>query len=131
MKTSIGSLMLTVGLWACLTILCCASRSETTALTKEHRDAIHTILKARGLPDPSSLEVTDSGFLVATYEVNSGADARNLAERAVLAIKDAMLRFKIVDAYRVTVNGPSPGTGVIRRYGSARFTDRLEWEEGI
>ena len=41
-----------------------------------------------------------------------------------------MLPFKIVESYRVTLNGPSPGTGLIRRYGSARFFEggQVTWE---
>lgn len=107
------------------------STPQPKSLTAEHRQAISTALKAEGLPIPSSLEITDAGWLVATYQIRSGGGARSLAERSVLAIREAMLPYKMIDAYRVTVNGPSPGTGLIRRYGSARFMDRMEWEEGI
>lgn len=69
--------------------------------------------------------------MVATYQISNGAQAKSLGEGAVLAMREAMLPYRITESYRVTVNGPSPGTGLIRRYGSARFTDRLEWESGL
>lgn len=107
------------------------SPSQPKSLTAEHRQAIRRTLSAQGLPSPSSIEISDSGWLVATYQIENGAKARDLGERAVLAIREAMLPFNFDGHYRVTINGPSPGTGLIRRYGSARFTDRLEWESGM
>lgn len=131
MNSSITSLLLTVGLWAALTVLCCAPRSETQELTDEQRQAIDSALQSKELPAPKRLEMSDIGWIVATYEVQDRSEARPLAESAVLTIREAMLRFKFKGHYRVTVNGSSPGTGLILRYGSARFTDRLEWESGL
>lgn len=132
MTSSLVSLALVFLLWLGLTAVCCSSSGRThPTLNQEHRNAIDAALKAEGLPNPSSLEISDSGWLVATYQLSNGANARELAEHAVLIIREAMLPYHLVDAYRVTVNGPSPGTGLIRRYGSARFTDRLEWEPGV
>lgn len=117
-----------------LAILGCANSNRSSrpkSLTSEHREAIRVALRSKSLPSPSSLEISDVGWLVATYEISNGAQARDLGERAVLAIREAMLPFKFDGHYRVTVNGSSPGTGLILRYGSARFTDRLEWEAGL
>jgi len=117
-------------MWLGLTVLCCAPQHKVEQLTNEQRTAIDNALQAQGLPGPHSLELS-GGWVVATYQISNGAEARPLAERSVLAIREAMLPFKFDGFYRVTVNGPSPGTGLIRRYGSARFTDRLEWESGV
>jgi hypothetical protein len=130
MRPSLVNLALVFILWLGLTGGCCSSSNLAQELNQEHRNAIRSALQAQGLTEPSSLEIT-GGFLVATYEMSSGAGAREFAERAVLTIREVMLPYHLVDAYRVTINGPSPGTGLIRRYGSARFTDRLEWEPGL
>jgi hypothetical protein len=125
MASSLINLALVFLLWGGLTAVCCSSAgSKRVNLNSEHRNEIRAALTAQGLPNPSTIEITDGGWLVATYQISDGAGARNLAERAVLAIREAMLPYRLVDTYRVTVNGPSPGTGLIRRYGSARFTDR-------
>lgn len=129
MKTALAVLLLAV-----IAIACSQSRkSQPKSLTSEHRNAINASLKERGIPNPASLEITDGGFLVATYELKSQpANVRTFAENALLAIREAMLPFKTVESYRVTINGPSPGTGMIRRYGSARFVgDSVEWESGV
>lgn len=90
-------------------------------------------LRKIGYPMPQSLEINDTGFLVATFELRgrvSPLSVKTFAEDSIMAIREAMLPFKIVEAYRVTLNGPSPGTGMIRRYGNARFIEggQVEWE---
>jgi hypothetical protein len=75
--------------------------------------------------------MTDGGWIVVTYQLSNGLRARAIAEEAVLATREAMLPYQLDAHYRVTVNGPSPGTGLITRYGSARFTDRVEWQSGL
>lgn len=129
MKAALAVLLL-----AAMVLACSQSRkSEPKTLTSEHRDAIRASLKSRGIPNPASLELNDVGFLVATYELQKQpSNVRGFAESALLAIREAMLPFKAVENYRVTVNGPSPGTGMIRRYGSARMIGGVvEWESGL
>jgi hypothetical protein len=113
------------------TISCFAS--PPLQLTPDHRKAIDTALKQQGLPTPQSLEINDSRYLVATFELRGAVTAASLqdfAEKALLTIRNTMQPYRVVNAYRVTVNGPSPGPGLIRRYGSARFLEggSLEWQ---
>jgi len=131
----IASLLLVVGLWFGITFVCCASDKVTPPpqLTTEHRKAISSALRVKGYRSPVSLELTDGDFLVATFELNE-ADTQNslrgFAEERLLIIRNTMLPFHVVNNYRVTLNGPSPGQGLIRRYGSARFIEGggVTWE---
>jgi hypothetical protein len=137
MSSSLVSLATIVGLWFCFTVLCCSaggrrSITASTELTTEHRNAINSALRANGYPSPQSLEISEGGWLVATFELRGaarGGSFEAFGTGAVVTIREAMLPFKTVSNYRVTVNGPSPGTGLIRRYGSARFIegDRVQW----
>ena len=137
MSSAIGALLSIVALWACMAFLCCAGAPGTPReLSAEHRNAINSALRSRGYPLPQSLEINEGGWLVATFELSGrppGGSFEAFGTDAVVTIREAMLRFKLVNNYRVTVNGPSPGTGLIRRYGSARFIEGgdVEWEEGI
>jgi hypothetical protein len=121
--------------WLALALGCANSRQprRSLTLTDEHRTAINKALKAKHYPAPESLEITEGGFLVATFQINGPVTPNSLegfATGSLLAIREAMLPFKVVDNYRVTLNGPSPGTGLIRRYGNARFIegDQVRWE---
>jgi len=109
----------------CLLAACASGPAE---LTDHHRQAVTQALTARQLSAPDQLELR-GGFVVATYRVPKlTASARTFAETRLLAIREALLPFGFTD-YRVDVNGASPGTGLVRRYGSARFIDggTLEW----
>lgn len=79
---------------------------------------------------PTALEINGAGFVVADYELAAGAvvSPRYIAESRLLGIREALLARGFRD-FRVNVNGPSPGSGLIRRYGSARLVDggNLEW----
>lgn len=79
---------------------------------------------------PTRVEVRNDGFLVVDYELVAGAaiSPQFLGEQRLLAIRDAMLRFGFKN-FRVNVNGPRPGSGLVRRFGSARYIDPgpLEW----
>jgi hypothetical protein len=78
------------------------------------------------MPDSVELRL---GYVVADYSVpNLSGSARSFGEARLLAIREALLPFRFKD-YRVNVNGPPPGTGLIRRYGSARYIDggTVEW----
>src|SRR5688572_23329463 len=123
-----GSLSFVFLVWLALILACTGSRSRQASspkqLTTEHRNAINAALRAKKYPTPTSLEITDGGWLVATFELGGsvpGGSLQGFAENAVVTIREAVLRFHLVESYRVTLNGPSPGTGLIRRYGNARF----------
>jgi hypothetical protein len=106
------------------------------------RKAVTTALDEAGLPAAQSIEITESNRLVATFQIDDPvfekmAEAgvrspREFATRAVILVRNAALPFKVVDDYRVTMNGPPPGPGLIMRYGSARFSEggSVAWEPG-
>lgn len=104
-------------------------------LTEQHRSAINARLRSVGYPAPVSLEINGDGWLVATFELRSvpSGSFRSFGENAVVAIREVMLPFHLTDKYRATVNGPPPGTGLIRRYGSARFIEggEVQWKDGV
>lgn len=110
-----------------------AGCSSPVELRSEDRASAYAELEARGLTMPDALTVR-SGIVVADYEVSDaqarGVSPQTFGEQRLLAIREALLPrgFK---AYRVNVDGPSPGTGLVRRYGSARMLDggELEWLE--
>lgn len=89
-----------------------------------------------------TIEITDGNRLVATFEIDDAALAlmvragikspQEFASKAVITVRNAELPFNLVDDYRVTMNGPPPGPGLIMRYGSARFSEgsRVMWEPG-
>lgn len=127
------SMVLVFALWLGLVIACTSSRQRKPELTQEHRNAISAAFRAKNYSMPGDMEITDAGVLVATFEVNDPGDVRSFAEDRLMAIRNAMYPFKVVSNYRVTVNGPSPGPGMIRRYGSARLFEggSVEWEPGL
>jgi len=89
-------------------------------------------LKEKGYPEPN-LEVSDTGFLVATFTLSGPPTRQSLrtyAEEALLIIRNTMHPHQVVKSYRVTLNGPSPGPGLIRRYGVARYIEgyQVTWE---
>jgi hypothetical protein len=112
----------------------CVSQFRGTgpsSLTDEHRAAVERQLKARGLDQPITLRLETNGFIVADYNIRD-ADAyraRSMGEERLLAIREALLPFGFED-YRVNINGPSPGTGLIRRYGASRFlAGKMDWKQ--
>lgn len=126
------NLALALGLGLIAALACNGSKpAPRPQLTAAHSDAIQKALKAKGYPAPS-LEITDGGFLVATFELQRAPQPspRVFAEDALLTIRNTMLPFRVVDKYRVTLNGPSPGPGLIRRFGNARFIEegKVTWE---
>jgi hypothetical protein len=132
-KTSIAA-------WGCLTIILLVALAAIVSwlnpstpreLTQQQRDAVEQMLKSRNLDQPSQLTLESTGFIVATYIISGPAAlrARSIGEERLLAIREALLPFGYTD-FRVNVNGPPPGTGLIRRYGSARFIGaggQMEW----
>lgn len=133
---NLTSLLIVFTLWLGLVLGCTAPQKQDStpkSLTAEHRSAIQASLRKIGYPQPNELEINDTGFLVATFELRGPVDRLSLksfAEDSIMAIREAMLPFKAIERYRVTLNGPSPGTGMIRRYGNARLIEggAVEWE---
>lgn len=103
--------------------------TPTVALTAEHLAAIDATHAAHAWLRPKSVELR-SGIIVVDYEV--GPDMliphKTFGETRLLGIREALLPFGF-NNYRVNINGTSPGTGLIRRYGSARFLagGPVEW----
>ncbi len=98
-------------------------------LTAEHTGAVQRALAAKAYAQPNELELR-GGFIVATYVVpnNLAIPHRTFGQDRLLVIREALLPFGYKN-YRVNVNGPPPGTGMIRRYGSARLINggSVEW----
>lgn len=106
------------------------------------KGAVTAALAEAGLPAAQSIEITDGSRLVATFEIDDAALAKmvaagitspkEFASKAVITVRNAELPFDLVDDYRVTMNGPPPGPGLVMRYGSARFSEgsSVSWEPG-
>lgn len=97
-------------------------------LTDAQQASIADVHKSHAWFPPKTIEVRN-GIVVIDYEVpdNLAIPKQKFAEERLLAIREALLPDGF-DAYRVNVNGPSPGTGLIQRYGSARFLgSKVEW----
>lgn len=113
-----------------LAIISSLGDSGHEALTAEHRTAVTRALEAKAYTQPNSLELASTGFVTATYEVpsNLAIPHRRFGEDRLLVIREALLPFGFKD-YRVNVNGPPPGTGLVRRYGAARIIGggSVEW----
>lgn len=102
-------------------------------LSAQNESEIQTALKGKGFPAPKSLEITESGWLVVTFELpnpRSASYLESFATDSLLTIRNTMYPHSIVSKYRVTLDGPPPGPDLILRYGSARFIEggKVEWE---
>lgn len=114
----------------CVAILTLTACNETgPSLRPEDHDHVRKALAAHGWSAPTALELRNN-VVVIDVEVEDTlpvAQRRAFAEARLLAIREELL----VDGYtqfRLNVNGPSPGTGLVRRYGSARIVaGELEW----
>lgn len=113
-------------------VLCLACAGKTDPLTQVQVDEVANALRTKDLSAPKSMEVR-SGFVVSAYELDEAEVVRNtplraFAESRLLAIREVLLPYGYVD-YRVDINGPPPGTGLIRRYGSSRYINggTIEW----
>lgn len=103
--------------------------SSGQALSAEQRAAVAAAHTAHAWFDPASIEARN-GVVVANYEVPDDLliPKRKFAEDRLLAIREALLNDGF-SGFRVNVNGPPPGTGLVRRYGSATFFGgRVEWK---
>jgi hypothetical protein len=93
-------------------------------------------LRDKGLPQPTTLEVSEAGYLVATFTLAdpvSAAHLRAFATDALLAIRNRMCADSSFGKYRVTLEGPSPGPGLTLLYGSARFIEggSVDWDPAV
>lgn len=100
----------------------------------QHESEIQTALRGKGFPAPKSLEVNESGWLVATFVLSnprSSAYLESFATDTLLTIRNTMYPHSVVSKYRVTLEGPSPGPNLVLLYGSARFLEdggSVKWE---
>jgi hypothetical protein len=129
-KLILGGLGLLLLLFIIAGVLGGPSSSVPRSLSAVQIKDVEATLRSRGFDPPRGLEVNDIGFVVADFEI-TGLDAlraKSYGEERLLAIREALLVDGFRD-FRVNVNGPSPGTGLVRRYGSARFISggSLEW----
>lgn len=104
-------------------------------LSKEQKEDIISQLRNASYPEPQSLEVREeTGFVVATFEVvpsqiPDGGEA--FATDALLKIRERLLPSGKYKQFTVTLNGPSKYSGIIYRYGSARFAGgQVVWQKG-
>lgn len=114
-----------------LTAACSQASRAQKVLTAEHLAAIDAAHDSHAWIKPNKVELSPQGFVVVEYEIGPGflIPPRTLGQERLLGIREALLPFGFED-YRVNINGPPPGTGLTRRFGSARFIGaggKLEW----
>lgn len=126
----------------------CKEKPLPPELTKEHREIVAEVISKakRTLPSPqawelSSLEIDpEILYLVATIKFNGNptptrAMAKQIGTVLVLEIRNALNPYGVADDYRVSLNGPEPGAGLVLRYGSARMsrnrTGGITWKDGV
>ncbi|HXG69479.1 MAG TPA: hypothetical protein VNJ04_02585 [Gemmatimonadaceae bacterium] len=127
-----GRAKLTCSIMAAL-ILACSACGGPPPLTAVHRTAIVDALKEKDLPAPQSIEMSDGGYVVLTYEqptmIYVLVGPREFAETVLLTARNALATQEAFNRYRVTLNGPSPGPGLIRRVGTLRWNSgSATWE---
>jgi len=121
---------------AAIAIALAGCSSTPPPLSQTQKDSIAADLRKINFPAPSSLEINDSGFVVATFDgidpsrVTDGG--KDFAETALIRIREQLLPAGTYKQFRVTLNGAAPGTGMISRYGSARLVEpgKVDWEQG-
>src|SRR5262245_33145668 len=126
------SIVVLAVLGVALDLTACGPPTPPPVLTAPQYSAIQTALTDARVPSPKSLECC-SPWLVATFEIRdpmTASQVRAFADTALFAIRNSIYADNTVKHYRVTVNGPPPGPGLVRRYGSARFIEggSFEWE---
>jgi hypothetical protein len=123
---AIGAVVVLVSLLALIGRLNDTTPAE---LTNEHRAAVSAAHKQHAWIEPVSIELR-GGFVVVDdeYRTNIAIAPQTLGETRLLAVREALLPFGFQN-FRVNVNGPPPGSGLIRRYGSSRFIapGLIEW----
>lgn len=115
-------------------VIGCGAAAEPRELSDEQRAAVMDAFKQDGRVPPETITIEGSGFVVAEFLMTDEhrkdltGTVREYAERRLIMIREALLPYGF-ENYRVNVNGPPPGTGLIRRYGSARLIGNgsVEW----
>jgi hypothetical protein len=115
-----------------------AAAAERAEIRKRINEAMERTLTEAGVTGSWTWEQASGGWLVVTVEIpeDDGYKARTIGTKGVLAVRNQFYQQKIAgmdsDRYRVTVNGPSPGPDMIKRYGSARLNGgEVNWESGL
>jgi hypothetical protein len=127
-----------VVLWltACAPVQDRGKPSEATAPSAQkvdHAALVNAALTTAGINQkPQAIEMTDGGWLATTFEldnIKSETQAKTFAMKTLLAIRKDIYGENVAQNYRVTLNGPSPGPGLVLRYGAARFIEGVaEWK---
>ena len=126
--------LLAVAAAAAVALASCSSTPPP--LSQNQKELIGYGLQKVNFPAPTSLEVNNSGFVVATFggvDPSRVADGgRVFAKTALIRIREQLLPAGTYKQFLVTINGMSPRTGKISRYGSARLIEggQLDWEQG-
>ncbi len=96
--------------------------AQPTPLSAEQAAAVTGAHQKRAWIQPTSMEISGAGVVTASYELAEQPliPLKTLAETRLLLIREALLPFGLSD-YRVNLNGPSPGPGLVRRLGAATF----------
>lgn len=125
-KVLVGCAWLLVALFV-IVMLTQTSSQEPASLTVEHREAIAAAHKTRSWAEPHAIELR-SGIVVLDYVYGANVTPRVFGEARLLAVREVLLPFGFT-SFRVNVNGPPPGTGLVSRYGSARYlgSGSVEW----
>jgi hypothetical protein len=132
-KKSMLARVVLVAIGALVVLVLVSRWTDTTpdALTAAHYAAIEEVHTKRAWIRPKEIELR-SGIVVVDYEVPPSLliPKKTFGETRLLAIREALLPFGF-NSYRINVNGPPPGTGLVQRYGSARFLQygQVEWLE--
>ena len=114
----------------------CGSDSIPPPISQAQKSAIISDLQSANYPEPKQVEVNkETGFIVAVFEVVPSQipdGGREFATDALLRIREKLLPTGKYGNFRVTLNAPSGRhTGIIERYGSARFTGgEVVWQQG-
>ena len=121
-----------------------AAKAENAAAMKTEvkervSKAMNETLNHAGVRGRWSWEQTSEGWLAVTVEIpeDDAYKARTIGTKGVVAVRNQFYQQELagfdVHAYRVSVNGPSPGPDMITRYGSARLNrgGQVDWQSGL
>jgi hypothetical protein len=141
-----GLVLFVVILWILVTCLGPSKNEPATTtiqtpkavLTSDQRAVVLAALAGVGVKEGSitKLGIDDTGYLGVTIELADPISAsylKSYATNALLAVRNAMYQRGVVDSYSVTLNGPSPGPGLVSRYGRALFNEggSVNWEPAV
>ena len=109
---------------------------QKSELSPEIVSLVSESLQRVNLPEPQKIEMTDSGWIGITMQVDSVADLRGVtpeeyAKTALMTTRNYLYGKGIEENIRVSLVGPPPGPGMISILGTARLPKggRLDWKE--